>query len=116
MLRPLDASPALHPHASPVDTLDTAAETDTTLAQLVRRSLTDLARHSSGYARLFAERAGVRLAYHVQAGQIDQLSDEGREALRSVYLAMQVALTIEPGLNTNELRKHLVKRNAPTPH
>ncbi|HEX6249318.1 MAG TPA: hypothetical protein VFZ64_15730 [Nocardioidaceae bacterium] len=80
---------------------------DEDLADLVKQALTDLAKHSDRYARIFADRAGVRLAYHVRAGQIDQLSVDGRAAMRSVYTAMQVALTVEPGLDTNSFLKHV---------
>jgi hypothetical protein len=73
----------------------------------VRQALIELARHSPGYAQLFAERAGARLAYHVAAGQITQLSDDGRAAMQGVYAGMQAALTLEPGLDTNTVRARL---------
>ena len=83
---------------------------DVTLARLVRQTLIELARHSPGYAKLFADRAGARLAYHVSAGQIRQLTPEGHAAMQEVYLAMQSALTVEPGLDTNALRERLARR------
>lgn len=104
MLRDIERAPAERPRAA----TEGAAEADTTLAGLVRQTLTELARHSPGYARLFADRAGVRLAYHVQRGQIEQLSEDGRAAMQGVYLGMQAALTVEPGLDTNAFRARLV--------
>ena len=90
----------------------TADETraDVTLARLVRQTLIELARHSPGYAALFADRAGARLAYHVSAGQIEQLTAEGHAAMQEVYLAMQSALTVEPGLDTNAFRERLARQ------
>lgn len=82
-------------------------EADSTLAGLVRQALTELARHSPHYARHFADRSGARLAYHVSAGQIEQLTAEGRAAMQEVYLGMQAALTVEPGLDTNAFRQRL---------
>lgn len=90
--------------------------TDEALAGLVRQTLTDLAKHSDRYARIFADRAGVRLAYHVRAGQIDQLSVDGRAAMRSVYSAMQAALAVEPDLDTNTLLKSISGRSGNGSH
>ncbi|MGH3369716.1 MAG: hypothetical protein ACRDPR_06925 [Nocardioidaceae bacterium] len=74
---------------------------DTVLAGLVRDALRALARRSNNYAAVFADRAGVRLAYHVRAGQIDRLSEEGRRAMESVHATLRAAVVIEPGLDTN---------------
>src|SRR4051812_9023761 len=103
MLRHIEQAPAGSPHAAN----EGAAEPDTTLARLVRQTLAELARHSPGYVKLFADRAGVRLAYHVHRGEIAQLSDDGRAAMQQVYLGMQAALTVEPGLDTNAFRVRL---------
>lgn len=92
---------ATYPHAS------STAEADLTLARLVQQALTDLAGHSTTYAKHYAGRAGVRLAYHVRAGQIAEVSEEGRQAMKSAYLAIQAALVVEPGLDTNAFRRHL---------
>jgi hypothetical protein len=103
MLRDIEPAPA----ASPQSATGGAAESDTTLAGLVRQALSELARHSPSYARLFADRAGARLAYHVSAGQVDRVSTDGRAAMQAAYLGMQAALTVEPGLNANAFRARL---------
>lgn len=86
---------------------ESSDEADVTLAGLVRQALKDLARHSPGYAKIFADRAGARLAYHVSAGQIEHLSAEGRAAMQRVYVAMQAALAVEPGLDANAFRARM---------
>ncbi len=103
MLRDTEQAPVGSPRPVAVE----RTETDTTLAELVRQTLTELARHCPGYAKLFADRSGARLAYHLSAGQIEQLSAEGRAALEEVYVGMQAALTVEPGLDTNAFRARL---------
>ena len=92
---------------APASATEPTPGTDSTLAGQVRQTLIELARHSPRCAQLFAERAGARLAYHVSAGQIEHLSEDGRAAMRSVYVGMQAALTLEPGLDTNALRARL---------
>lgn len=111
MLRDIDRAPltAAPPVTAPRAGTGGIAGADTTLAAQVRQTLTELARHSPGYAELFADRAGARLAYHVSAGQIAQLSVDGRAAMRAVYVGMQAALTVPPGLDTNALRARLVR-------
>lgn len=106
MLRDSEHDPVGQPRAATEDHPD-MDHPDSTLAGLVRQTLTELARHSPGYANLFADRAGARLAYHVSAGQIEQLTAEGRAAMQEVYLGMQAALTVEPGLDTNAFRERL---------
>jgi len=86
---------------------ESSAEADATLAALVRQALKELARHSPGYAKIFADRAGARLAYHVTAGQIEHLSVEGRAAMQRVYVGMQAALAVEPGLDANAFRARI---------
>jgi hypothetical protein len=56
-----------------------------------------------------------RLAYHVSAGQIEQLTVEGHATMQKVYLGMQSALTVEPGLDTNAFRERLAFGTADTP-
>jgi hypothetical protein len=104
MLRDTEQAPVGSPRPA---VTECAAEADTALAELVRQTLTELARHSPSYAKLFADRAGARLAYHVSAGQIEHLSADGRAAMQEVYLGMQAALTVEPGLDTNAFRARL---------
>ena len=104
-MRDTERAPVARPRAA----TEKDAGTDFTLAGQVRQTLIELARYSPGYAKLFADRAGARLAYHVSAGQIEQLSEDGRRAMQMVYLGMQVALTVEPGLDTNALRARLVR-------
>lgn len=105
MLRDIESDPVGRPQAA----TEGDAGADTTLAGLVRRTLVELARHSPAYAEMFANRAGARLAYHVAAGQIQQLSEAGREAMQGVYLGMQTALTVPPGLDTNAIRARLAR-------
>ena len=64
-------------------------------------------RPNASNAKVFADRAGVRLAYHVAAGQIERLSVEGRAAMQAAYVGMQAALSLEPGLDANALRTRL---------
>ncbi len=105
MLRTIDHSTA---HTTPgAEAAEWAVKTDEALAKLVHRAFKDLARHDEHYARLFANRAGIRLSYHVQAGQIDRLSDEGRVTMQATYLSLQAALALEPGLDTNAFRARL---------
>jgi hypothetical protein len=101
-----DTEPALV--ASPGE-LTENADIDATLAGLVRQALVELARHSPAYAKIFADRAGARLAYHVSAGQIEHLSADGRAAMQRVYLMLQAALTVEPGLDANAFRTRLAR-------
>lgn len=105
MLQRMETSTVQSPRADAAEWA--VVETDTALAGLVRRALSDLARHDEHYARFFAHRAGVRLAYHVQAGQIDRLSDEGRLTMQAAYLSMQAALALDPGLDTNSFKARL---------
>ena len=100
-----------HSGVAPRTTTGDDARADATLARLVRQTLIELARHSPGYAKLFADRAGTRLAYHVSAGQVEQLTVEGRTAMQEVYLGMQTALTLEPGLDTNAFRERLARQH-----
>jgi hypothetical protein len=65
MLREIERATVGTPKAATKD----AAEADPTLAGLVRSTLADLARHSSGHARRFADRTGARVAYHVHLGR-----------------------------------------------
>jgi hypothetical protein len=96
-----------HVRTAPYPRVGSTAEADLTLACLVQQALTDLAGHSTTYAKHYAGRAGVRLAYHVRAGQIAEVSEDGRQAMKAAYLAMQAALVVEPGLDTNAFRRHL---------
>ena len=105
MLRDVERATVARPRAA-------TQERDTTIAGLVRQTLIELAQHSPGYAEYFAERAGARLAYHVSAGQIQQLSEDGRAAMQAVYLGMQAALTVPPGLDTNAFRARLARAHA----
>ena len=104
-MRDTERAPVGRPQAS----TEEGDETDTTLAGQVLRTLVELARHSPSYAKFFADRAGARLAYQVSAGQIEQLSEDGRAAMQRVYFGMQIALFVEPGLDTNALRALLVR-------
>lgn len=97
---------------SPRPAIDGAAEADAALAELVRKTLIELARHSPSYATLYADRAGARLAYHLAAGQIEHLTADGRAAMQEVYLAMEAALTVEPGLDTNAFRARMARVHA----
>ena len=95
------------PVGRPQATTEPGTRTDDRLAAQVRQTLSELARHSPSYARLFAGRAGARLAYHVWTGQIERLSEEGRAAMQGVYLGMLSALTVEPGLDANAVRARI---------
>ena len=51
---------------------------DAVLARLVQQGIRDLARHSGAYAAVLANKPGARLAHHVAAGYVEQLSQSGR--------------------------------------
>lgn len=55
---------------------------DVVLARLVQQGIRDLARHSSAYATVFANKPGARLAQHVAVGYVGQLSESGRATQR----------------------------------
>jgi len=96
---------ATQPGESPVD--------DAVLARLVQQGLRDLARHSCAYAALLANKHGARLAHHLTAGYVDQLSESGRRTLADLYRLTQAALTVEPGLDTNTLVHPVTGRRDP---
>jgi hypothetical protein len=51
--------------------------------------------------RAFAIKPGARLAHHVAAGYVGELSVSGRAALADLYRLSRIALTVERGLDTN---------------
>lgn len=86
---------------------------DAVLARLVQQGIRDLARHSGAYAAVLANKPGARLAHHVAAGYIGQLSQSGRVALADLYRLTQAALTVEPGLDTNTFVDRVTGRRDP---
>jgi hypothetical protein len=86
---------------------------DVVLARLVQQGIRDLSKHNSAYATVFANKPGARLAPHVAAGYVAQLSDSGRAALADLYRLTQAALTVEPGLDTNTFIDRVTGRHDP---
>lgn len=100
--------PSSHTRTKPGESLD-----DVVLARLVQQGIRDLARHSSAYAAVFANKPGPRLAHYVAVGYVNQLSESGRVALADFYRLTQVALTVEPGLDTNTFVDRVTGRHDP---
>lgn len=86
---------------------------DAVLARLVQQGIRDLATHSGAYAAVLANKPGARLAHHVAAGYVEQLSQSGRVALADLYRLTQAALTVEPGLDTNTFVDRVTGRRDP---
>jgi hypothetical protein len=103
-------APSVEPHPD-----ENRASPPTTLSSRgwVQQGIRDLARHSGAYAAVFTNKPGARLAQHVAVGYVSQLSESGRVALADLYRLTQVALTVEPGHDTNAFVDRVTGRHDP---
>lgn len=82
------------------------------LAVWVQQSFRSLARRNAHYAAVLANRSGVRLASHVVAGDVADVTEHGRAALFRALDLVCRALDVEQGLDTNEFRDRLARRGS----
>lgn len=86
---------------------------DEVLACQLQHALRTLAKHSPAYAAVFTSRPGVRLAGDIAAGLVESATAEGRQAMQKVLDQVRLAVTVQPGLDTNELMDRVTGRRDP---
>lgn len=99
--------------SGPRDRSSSSAAVDHVLACVLQQALRTLAKHSPGYAAVFASRPGVRLAGHIAAGLVESATLEGRRTMQNALDQVRMATTVEPGLDTNQLIDRVTGRRDP---
>lgn len=100
--------------SAPRDRSSSSVESvDHLLACVLQQALRTLAKHSPGYAAVFASRPGVRLAGHIAAGLVESATVEGRRTMQKALDQVRIATTVEPGLDTNQLMDRVTGRGDP---